>query len=111
MLLGKDTQKTRYVHPDHMIRAHYNLADNVSEPQIMLPESSSQTISDDNANPLDSFPEPHVDLPENEDTVVSPLVVRSPTTVLGRYQSIRKPVAKLKGEGHSKKRIFFCHHQ
>ena len=35
----------------------------------------------DDVNPPDSNSEPHVDLPQNEDTVVSPLVVSSPPTV------------------------------
>ena len=65
-----------------MIRAHDNVPDDVSEPDVVVPESSGQKINDDNVNPLDSTSEPHVDLPENEDTVVSPLVVSSPPTVL-----------------------------
>ena len=87
--------KTRYVHTDHMIRAHDNVPDDVSEPDVMVPESSGQNINDDNVNPLNSTSEPHVDLPENEDIVVSPLVVSSPPTVLRRSQRIRKPVVKL----------------
>ena len=59
----------------------------------MLPESNGQKINDDNVNRLDSS-EPHFDLPENEDTVVLPLVVSSPPTVLRRSQRIRKPVVK-----------------
>ena len=70
--------KTRYVHTDHMIRAHDNVPDDVSEPDAVVPESSGQKINDDNVNLLDSTSEPHVYLPENEDTVVSPLVVSSP---------------------------------
>ena len=77
-----------------MIRPHDNVPDYVSEPEVMVPESSSHTISDDNVNPLDSISESHVDLPENENTVVSPLVVGSPPTVLRRSQRIRKPVVK-----------------
>ena len=87
--------KTRYVHTDHMIRGRDNVPDDVSEPDVMVPESSGQKINDDNVNPLDSTSEPHVDLPENEDIVVSPLVVSSPPTVLQRSQRIRKPVVKL----------------
>ena len=87
--------KTRYVHTDHMIRAHDNVPDDVSEPDVMVPESSGQKINDDNVNPLDTTSEPHVDLPENKDIVVSPLVVSSPPTVLRRSQRIRKPVVKL----------------
>lgn len=37
--------KTRYVHTDHMIRAHDNVPDDVSEPDIRVPESSSQKIN------------------------------------------------------------------
>jgi len=55
----------------------------------MVPETSEQKINDDSTS------EPHVDLPENEDTVVSPLLVSSPPTVLRRSQRIRKPVVKL----------------
>ena len=87
--------KTRYVHTDHMIRAHDNVPDDGSEPDVMMPESSGQNINDVNVNPLNSTSEPHVDLPENEDIVVSPLVVSSPPTVLRRSQRIRKPVVKL----------------
>ena len=56
--------------------------DDVSEPEVMVSESSSQEINEDNVNPLNSISEPRVDLPENEDTIVSPSVVSSPPTVL-----------------------------
>ena len=52
--------KTRYVHTDHMIRANDNVPDDVSEPDVVLPESSGQKINDDNVNPLDSTSEPHL---------------------------------------------------
>ena len=87
--------KTRFVHTDHMKRAHDNVPDDVSEPEVMVLESSGQTTSDDNVNPLDSISESHVDLPENEITVLSSLVVGSPPTVLRKSQRIRKPVVKL----------------
>ena len=87
--------KTTYVHTDQIIRAHDNVPDDVSEPDVMVPESSGQKINDDNENPLNSISEPHVDLPENKDIVVPPLVVSSPPTVLRRSQRIRKPVVKL----------------
>ena len=80
--------KTRYVHNDHMIRAHDNVPDDVSEPDVMVPESSGQKTNDDNVNPLDSTSEPHVDLHENEDIVVSPLIASCPPTVLRRSQRI-----------------------
>ena len=54
--------KTRYVHTDHIRRAHDNVPDDVSEPDVMVPESSGQKINDDNVNPLNSISEPHVDL-------------------------------------------------
>ena len=69
MWLGQDTKP---VHTDHIIRAHDNVPDDVSEPDVMVPESSGQKINDDNENPLNSISEPHVDLPENEDIVVPP---------------------------------------
>ena len=75
---------TRYVHTDHMIRAHDVVPDNVSEPEVMMPELSSQTVTDDNVN-----------LSENEAPVVSLLIVRSLPTVLQISQRIRKPVVKL----------------
>ena len=78
-----------------MIRAHDNVPDDVSEPDVMVPESSGQKINDDNVNPLNSISEPPVDLPGNEDIVVSPLVVSSPPTVLRRSQRVRKPVVKI----------------
>jgi len=87
--------KIRYVHTDHMIRAHDNVPDDVSEPDVVVPESSGQKIHDDNVNPLDSTSEPRVDLPENKDTVVSPLVVSSPPTVLRRSQRIRNQLLNL----------------
>ena len=78
-----------------MIRAHDNVPNDVSEPEVIVPETSSQGINDDDVNPLDSISEPRVDLPENEDTIVSPSVESSPPTVLRRSQRISKPVAKL----------------
>ena len=78
-----------------MIRAHDNVPDDISEPDVMVLESSDQEIDDDKVNPLDTTSEPHVDMPENEDAVVSPLVLSSPPTVLRRSQRIRKPVVKL----------------
>ena len=38
-----------------MIGAYDNVPDDLSEPEVMVPESSSQTISDGNVNPLDSI--------------------------------------------------------
>jgi len=61
----------------------------------MVPEISGQEINDDNVNLLDTTSEPHVDMPESEDTDVSPLVVSSPPRVLRISQRIRKPVVKL----------------
>ena len=79
-----------------MIRAHdTDVPEDVSEPEAIVPESSSQEINEDNVNPLDSTSEPRVELPENEDTIVSPSVESSPPTVLRRSQRISKPVAKL----------------
>ena len=47
-------------------------------------------------NPLDSICNSHVNLSENEDSVVSPTVVSSPSTIiLRRSQRVRKPVVKL----------------
>ena len=37
-----------------MIRAHDNVPDDVSEPDVMVPESSDQEIDDDKVNPLDT---------------------------------------------------------
>ena len=73
----------------------YFAPDEVSEPEVMMPEASSQTISDENVNPLDSISEPHVDLPENENTVVSRLVVSSPPAVLQRSKRIRNHLLNL----------------
>ena len=78
-----------------MIRAHDKVPNDVSEPEVIVPETSSQGINDDDVNPLDSISEPRVDLPENEDTTVSSSVASSPPTVLRRSQRIRKPVVKL----------------
>ena len=65
-----------------MIRAHDNVPDDVSESEVMMSESSSQEINEDNVNPLDSISEGRVDLPENEDAIVSSSFVSSPPTVL-----------------------------
>ena len=75
--------KTRYVHTDHLIRAHDDVPDDVSEPEVIVTESSSQTVyTDINVNPLDSICNSHVNLSGNEDSVVSPSVVSSPPTIL-----------------------------
>ena len=87
--------KTRYVHNDHLIRAHGDVPDDVSEPEVIVPESSGQTVTDINVHPLDSICNPHVNLCENEDSVVSPIIVSSPPTILRRSQRVRKPVVKL----------------
>ena len=46
-------------------------------------------------NPLDSICNPHANLSENEDSVLSLTVVSSPPTILRRSQRVRKPVVKL----------------
>ena len=88
-------------HTYHMIREHDNVPDDVSEPEDMVPGTSSQTISDDNVNPFDSISETHVDLPENKDIVVSPLLVSSPPTTLRRLQRIIKPLVKFITVGYA----------
>ena len=87
--------KTRYVHNDHLIRAHDDVPDDVSEPEVIVPELSGQTVTDIDVNPLDSTCNSHVNLSENEDSVVSPTVVSSHPTILRRSQRVRKPVVKL----------------
>lgn len=77
-----------------MITVHDKVPDDVSESEVMVPESSSQEINDDNVTPFDTISEPRVDLPENEDTAVSPLLVCSPPTVLRRSPKIRKSVVE-----------------
>ena len=64
MLLGQDTNPDM-IHIYHIIRAHDNVPDDVSEAEDMVPESSTLTISDDNANPRDSISVTHVNLLEN----------------------------------------------
>ena len=86
--------KTRYVHTDHLIRAQDDVLDDVSEQEVMVPESSGQTVTDINVDPLDGICDPHVNLSENEDSVVSPTVVSSPSTILRRSHRVRKPVVK-----------------
>ena len=73
--------KTRYVHTDHLIRADDHVPDDVSEPEVIVPESSGRTVTDINVNSLDSICNPHVNLSENEDSVLSPTVVSSPPTM------------------------------
>ena len=48
-----------------------------------------------NVNPLDRICNRHVNLSENEDSVVSSTVVSSPPTILRGSQSVREPVLKL----------------
>ena len=69
--------RTRYVRTDHLIKVHDDIPDDVIEPEVMLPESSGQTVTNINVNPLDSICKPHVNLSGNEDSVVSPNVVSS----------------------------------
>ena len=87
--------KTRYVHNDHLLRAHDDVPGDVNEPEVIVPESTGQSDTDIDVNPLDSICNPHVNLSENEDSVLSPTVVSSPPTILRRSQSFRKPVVKL----------------
>ena len=68
---------------------------------MVVPETSSQTISDDNVNPFDSICETHVDLAENKDIVVSPLLVSSPPTTMRRFQRIIKPLVELTTVGYA----------
>ena len=64
MLLGQD-KNPDMIHTYYILRAHDNVPDDVTEAEDMVPESNTQTISDDNANLRDSISEAHVNLPEN----------------------------------------------
>lgn len=87
---------TRYVHTDHMIKARDYVPDDISEPEITVPESYEQSVIDGNENPPDSISaQPQVDLTDVETSIVSPANVSSPTTVPRRSQRIRKPIVKL----------------
>ena len=86
--------KTRYVHNDDLIRAHDEVPGDFSEPEVIVPELSGQTVTDIDVNPLDGICNSHANLSENEDSLVSPTVVSSPSTILRRSQRVRKPVVK-----------------
>lgn len=88
-------RKTRYVHTDHLTRAHDDEPDDVSEIEVIVPGLSGQTATDINVNPLGSICNPHVNLSENEDSVLSLTVVSSPPPILQRSQRVEKPVVKL----------------
>ena len=86
--------KTRYVHNDDLIRAHDEVPGDFSEPEVIVPELSGQTVTDIDVNPPDGICNSHANLSENEDSLVSPTVVSSPPTILRRSQRVRKPVVK-----------------
>ena len=74
--------KTRYVHTDHMIKAHDDVPDDISEPEV--PESCDQMVTDGGANPVDSISMSHVNSSENGEAVASPTVESSPQMVFQR---------------------------
>jgi hypothetical protein len=87
--------KTRYVHTDHMIKAHDEVPDDISEPEIGVPESCEQDGIHDN-----SFTDRHVQPPisvsdQDVKPTVTPDSLSMPSPVLRRSQRVRKPVVKL----------------
>ena len=72
--------KTRYVHTDHLIRAHDDVPDDVSSQNQVV------RLTDVNVNPLDSICNPHVNLSKNEDSVAFPIVVSN----LQFYEDLRR---------------------
>ena len=98
--LVKTGHKTRYVHVDHLIKAHDKVPDEIGELDIPVPELCDQSnlgidhgqsstsvpqppdnFSDENNEPNSSVNEGHVNTP-------SPVVLR-------RSERVRKPVVRL----------------
>lgn len=87
--------RTRYVHTDHMIKAHDDkVEDDDSElEEIIVPEPGSHTGTDDNVDSSDSSAQSHISFSDqNTNPVVFPEVVGTPQPVLRRSQRVRKPV-------------------
>lgn len=47
--IDKTGLKTRYIETNHVLKAHYDVADDVNEAEIILPETSDQDSSLDNS--------------------------------------------------------------
>ena len=53
--VDRTEHKTRYVHTNHMIKAHDDVPDDISEPEVTVPVSCDQMVTDDGANPVNSI--------------------------------------------------------
>ena len=64
--VARTGHKARYVHNDHLVRAHDDAPDDVpndvSEPKVIVRESSDQTVTDFSVNALDNICNPQVNL-------------------------------------------------
>lgn len=89
--------KTRYVHTDHLIQAHDDVPDDVSEPDVTVPESCEQVGTASEASiPSDGVSQPVASISDHNVTHVEPQESSgTQTPVLRRSQRIRKPVDKL----------------
>ena len=98
--LIKTGHKTRYVHADHLIRAHDKVPNETREFDIPVPELCEQfNSSTDNSQVSASVPQPPVNFSDQDNepnsTVDKEHVYTPSPVVLRRTERIRKPVVRL----------------
>ena len=98
--LVKTGYKTRYVHVDHLIKAHDQVPHETRELDIPVPELCEQpTLSVDNSQVSSGVPQPPVNFSDKDNepnSSISEENVNTPSpVVLRRSERIRKPVDRL----------------
>lgn len=98
--LVKTGYKTRYVHVDHLIKAHDQVPHETKELDIPVPELCEQpTLSVDNSQVSSGVPQPPVNFSDKDNepnSSISEENVNTPSpVVLRRSERIRKPVDRL----------------
>ena len=96
----KTGHKTRYIHADHLIKAHDKVPDEIGELDIPVPELCEQSnLGIDYGQGSSSVPEPPVnfsDADSEPNSSANKEHVNSPSpVVLRRSERVRKPVVRL----------------
>ena len=98
--LVKTGHKTRYVHVDHLIKAHDKVPNEIEELDIPIPELCEQSnLGLDYRQDSTSVPQPPVNLSDEDSEPNSSVneghVNTSSPVVLRRSERVRKPVVRL----------------
>ena len=97
--LVKTGHKTRYVHVDHLIKAHDKVPDEIVELDLPVPELCEQSnLGIDYGQSSTSMPQPPASVSDKDsepNSSVNEGHVNTPSPVLRRSERVRRPVVRL----------------